>query len=151
MDSIIIDNKQSQNFININKDNKEGNMLSRWKNKTIFKGAVVSIAACILMLIPALSHALPQGGNVAGGGASISTPDTSTMNITQTTNRVIINWQGFSIDVNELVKFIQPGSSAVALNRVVGVDPSSILGQLVANGNIFLVNPNGIVFGLILR
>ncbi len=147
MDSIIIDNKQSQNFININKDNKEGNMLSRWKNKTIFKGAVVSIAACILMLIPVISHALPQGGNVAGGGASISTPDTSTMNITQTTNRAIINWQGFSIDVNELVKFIQPGSSAVALNRVVGVDPSSILGQLVANGNIFLVNPNGIVFG----
>src|SRR4030042_3043820 len=147
MASIIIDNKQSQNFININKDNKEGKMLSRWKNKTIFKGAVVSIAVCILMLIPVISHALHQGGNVTGGGASISTPDASTMNITQTTNRAIINWQGFSIDVNELVKFIQPGSSAVALNRVVGVDPSSILGQLVANGNIFLVNPNGIVFG----
>jgi filamentous hemagglutinin family protein len=132
---------------NMNKDNKEGKMLSRLKTQRILKGAMVSIILCMFMLIPAMSHALPQGGNVTGGSASISTPDPSTMNITQTTNKAIINWQGFSIDVNELVKFIQPGSSAVALNRVVGVDPSSILGQLVANGNIFLVNPNGIVFG----
>ncbi len=135
------------NISNMNKDNKEGKMLSRLKTQRTLKGAMASIILCMFMLIPAMSHAIPQGGDVVGGSASISTSDPSTMNITQTTNKVIINWQGFSIDVNELVKFIQPGSSAVALNRVVGIDPSLILGQLVANGRIFLVNPNGIVFG----
>ncbi|MEW6486101.1 MAG: filamentous hemagglutinin N-terminal domain-containing protein, partial [Pseudomonadota bacterium] len=122
-------------------------MLSRLKTQMTLKGAMVGIILCMFMLIPAISHAIPQGGDVVGGTASISTPNASTMNITQTTNKVIINWQGFSIDVNELVEFIQPGSSAVALNRVVGVDPSLILGQLVANGNVFLINPNGILFG----
>lgn len=63
------------------------------------------------------------------------------------TDKAIINWNGFSINVNELVKFIQPSSSAIALNRVIGADPSVILGQLTANGRVFLINPNGILFG----
>jgi filamentous hemagglutinin family protein len=49
--------------------------------------------------------------------------------------------------VNELVRFLQPGQTAVALNRVTGVDPSTILGQLIANGQVFILNPNGVVFG----
>ncbi len=117
-----------------------------WMRK-MSKDALAVLGICILMLMPALAHALPQGGNVIGGSASISTPNSGTMNIVQSTNKAIINWQGFSIDTNELVKFVQPGSSAVALNRVVGIDPSSILGQLSANGKVFLVNPNGIYFG----
>ena len=89
----------------------------------------------------------PQGGTVVGGQADIATPNPLTTIINQTSDRAIINWNGFSIDVNELVRFLQPGQSAVALNRVTGVDPSIILGQLVANGRVFLMNPNGVVFG----
>ncbi|MFH0792525.1 MAG: filamentous hemagglutinin N-terminal domain-containing protein, partial [bacterium] len=89
----------------------------------------------------------PQGGDVVAGTAAITRPDAVTTNIAQATEKAIINWGGFSIDVNELVKFLQPNASSVALNRVTGADPSTILGQLLANGRVFLVNPNGVVFG----
>ena len=69
------------------------------------------------------------------------------MVITQTTANVAINWQRFDVRAGESVTFVQPSSSAVALNRVIGADPSTILGSLSANGNVFLVNPNGILFG----
>jgi len=90
---------------------------------------------------------LPQQGTVAGGSATITTPNAATMFINQATDKAIINWNSFSIGTNELVKFMQPGAASVVLNRVTGVDPSSILGQLAANGRVFLVNPNGILFG----
>ena len=100
-----------------------------------------------IILFPRLVLALPAGGQVVGGSASISQANGQTLNVNQSSNKAIINWKGFSINVNELVKFNQPSSSSVILNRVTGVDPSSILGQLVANGRIFVVNPNGILFG----
>jgi filamentous hemagglutinin family protein len=60
---------------------------------------------------------------------------------------VAINWQSFGIGTGEGVRFVQPNGNSVALNRVLGPDPSSILGSLSANGKVFLVNPNGILFG----
>src|SRR5207237_7340740 len=67
--------------------------------------------------------------------------------INQSSQNVAINWQSFGIGLTETVRFVQPNSSSVALNRVLGSDPSSILGHLSANGKVFLVNPNGILFG----
>ncbi len=111
---------------------------------------VKNIAASVL-IISALSavsaYALPQGGNVVAGSASISTSGSTTMLINQATNRAIVDWNKFNINANELVKFMQPGKASVILNKVIGTDPSSILGALQANGRVFLVNPNGIVFG----
>ncbi len=72
---------------------------------------------------------------------------TSALTITTNANRSIINWGSFSIDVNELTKFIQPSALSAVLNRVTGQDPSAILGALQSNGRVFLLNPNGIVFG----
>ncbi|MBI3268847.1 MAG: filamentous hemagglutinin N-terminal domain-containing protein [Planctomycetes bacterium] len=108
--------------------------------------AILTPTAALLLLgqAPALP---PDGASVSGGQATVQKLDPSTLEVRQTTDRAIINWKGFSIDVNELVKFVQPGSGSVALNRVTGNDPSSILGSLAANGRVFLVNPNGIVFG----
>jgi filamentous hemagglutinin family protein len=59
----------------------------------------------------------------------------------------IINWNGFSIGADEITRFIQQSASSAVLNRVVGQDPSRILGALLSNGRVFLINPNGIVFG----
>ena len=84
---------------------------------------------------------------VVHGTATVTTPDASTTLIHQTTDRSIINWQSFSIRNNEYVEFIQPGTSSISLNRVIGGSPSSILGNLSANGQVYLVNPNGIYFG----
>ena len=69
------------------------------------------------------------------------------MNINQGTSKAIINWKGFSIARPETVRFLQPGASSIALNRVIGVDPSHLYGTLSANGRIFLINPNGIMVG----
>ncbi len=59
----------------------------------------------------------------------------------------IINWRAFSIGSNEITRFIQQSSASSVLNRVVGADPSVILGALQSNGRVFLINPNGILFG----
>nr|WP_232850019.1 MBG domain-containing protein [Bowmanella yangjiangensis] len=89
---------------------------------------------------------LPSGGQVvAGDGALHYQGDTLTIH--QQSDKLIANWQQFSIGRDHSVNFIQPGSQAVALNRVIGHDPSHIYGQLTANGQVFLVNPNGILFG----
>lgn len=104
------------------------------------------LAVSVMMSFGAGSYAAPVGGAVAAGGASISTSGTKTT-ITQTTQNAAINWQSFGIAGGESVQFMQPNSSSVSLNRVVGPDASGIFGNLSSNGKVFLVNPNGILFG----
>ena len=66
--------------------------------------------------------------------------------ITNTPNAVI-NWQSFSVAKGAVTEFIQQSTSSAVLNRIVGQDPSQILGSLQSNGQVYLINPNGIVFG----
>ncbi len=90
----------------------------------------------------------PMGGQVVGGSATIQGQSTSNVTVNQFSNRVILNWQSFNIGVGETTRFIQPNAASVALNRVVGArSPSSIFGNLTANGQVFLVNPEGFIFG----
>ncbi|MHB8709539.1 MAG: two-partner secretion domain-containing protein, partial [Desulfuromonadales bacterium] len=108
--------------------------------------ALKALAVSLMMAFGANVFALPVDGVVTAGGASFSSTANSTT-ITQSSQNVAINWQSFSIGAGEAVQFIQPNSSSVALNRVLGADPSNIFGSLSANGKVFLVNPNGILFG----
>ncbi|MBI3515451.1 MAG: filamentous hemagglutinin N-terminal domain-containing protein [Proteobacteria bacterium] len=89
----------------------------------------------------------PQGGTVRGGSATIGAPVGGRLDINQTSDRAIIDWRGFSIGAGEITRFNQPSATAATLNRVVGEDPSHILGQLSANGRVLLINPNGVLFG----
>ncbi|ESQ81528.1 hypothetical protein AEAC466_21250 [Asticcacaulis sp. AC466] len=89
--------------------------------------------------------ALPTGGQVVGGQATISQSG-NTQTITQTSQNAAIDWQSFNIGADGKVIFNQPNASAVALNRVLGGDASKIYGVLQANGQVFLVNPNGVLF-----
>jgi filamentous hemagglutinin family protein len=108
--------------------------------------ALNALGFAVLFCLGGSVYALPVGGVVVAGSASISSsPGTTT--ITQTTQSAAVNWQKFNISVGEHVQINQPNSSSVLLNRVLGADPSSILGSLSANGKVFLVNPNGILFG----
>jgi filamentous hemagglutinin family protein len=68
------------------------------------------------------------------------------MTITNSPN-AIINWQNFSIGAQNTVNFQQQSAASKVLNRVVGTDPSSILGKLSSNGQVWLLNPNGVLFG----
>jgi filamentous hemagglutinin family protein len=103
------------------------------------------MAFSLMMAFGTNAVALPVGGVVAEGGASISSTAGSTT-ITQSSQNVAINWLSFSIGQGEAVQFVQPNSDSVALNRVLGPDPSSILGSMTANGKVFLINPNGVLF-----
>lgn len=108
--------------------------------------ALKALAISLVLSFTANVHALPAGGVVSAGGASISSGAGNTT-ITQSTQNAAINWQSFNIGAAETVRFVQPNSNSVMLNRVLGSDPSSILGSLAANGKVFLINPNGILFG----
>jgi filamentous hemagglutinin family protein len=105
------------------------------------------VAAGSLVLLASTAYGLPQGASVKSGSVSISQPTANTMQIDQHTPKTIINWQGYSILTGEAVQYVQPGASSIALNRVIGVDPSYIYGQLSGNGQIWVINPNGLLVG----
>ena len=88
----------------------------------------------------------PADGVVRGGAATIAQSGTTTT-ITQTTDRAVIDWRSFNIAANETVTFAQPGAASAVLNRVTGGQFSSLQGALNANGQVFLVNPNGVMIG----
>lgn len=89
---------------------------------------------------------LPTNPRVAAGLASIATAGTR-MDVTQTTQKAVINWDTFNIGKSAQVNFNQPNSSAVVLNRVTTGTASMIDGKLTANGQVFLINPAGVYFG----
>ena len=102
-------------------------------------------AAVLLAVSVQTAQANPTGASVVGGNASFATSG-NTLTVTNTPG-TIINWQGFSINSNEVTRFAQQSAASTVLNRVVGSDPSNIMGTLQSNGRVFLINPNGILFG----
>ncbi len=106
-----------------------------------------TVVAALLAAYGTLAMAaLPTGGQLVAGNAVVAVSG-NTMTITQASQNAVLNWQSFNIGVADAVRFMQPNSAAVALNRVIGADPSTILGSLSSNGKVFLVNPHGILFG----
>src|SRR5437764_9382175 len=104
--------------------------------------------AALLPLLAADAGAGPNGGTVVGGAATINNPGTANVTINQITDKAIINWRMFDIGPGERATFVQPSANAIALNRVTGgLGPTQILGTLDANGRVFVVNRDGIIFG----
>jgi filamentous hemagglutinin family protein len=91
------------------------------------------------------AQAAPVNPTVVAGQASFNFQG-KTYSITNTPN-AIINWQGFSLGADEVARFIQQSADSKVLNRITGQDPSVILGALQSNGKVFLINPNGVLFG----
>ncbi|WP_313433131.1 GLUG motif-containing protein [Acinetobacter sp.] len=98
------------------------------------------------VLSASIVFAGPTGGVVSSGTASISSAGTTTT-INQSTAKAAIDWSSFSTNSNEIVNFVQPNSSSITLNRVTGTSASNLNGQLNANGQVFIINPNGVLFG----
>jgi filamentous hemagglutinin family protein len=105
-----------------------------------------SALSCATFLAPAQTHAGPTDGTVTSGAASITQSGLNT-NIHQFSDRAIIDWRSFDVNANESVRFYQPGSSSITLNRINDSKASQINGRIEANGQIMLLNQNGIVFG----
>lgn len=86
----------------------------------------------------------PTGGQVKAGSASITQAPGAT-NIRQNSQRAVIDWTSFNIGAGGRVDIDQPNADAALLNRVTGKDASTIAGAMNANGQVFLVNQNGVV------
>lgn len=100
------------------------------------------LTLAIVIANSSLTQAAPTGGEVIGGSANINGST-----ITQTSDVVIIKWDDFNIDAGETVTFEQ-NTNHVAINNILDTDPSLILGNINADGTVFLSNPNGFIFGV---
>ena len=107
--------------------------------------ARTSLAGAALCLV-GLAQAGPQGAQVTAGAGTVTHAGTTTT-VRQGGQTLDINWLSFNVAKNETVDFIQPGASAIAINRILGGNGSEILGHVNANGQVWLINPNGVLFG----
>lgn len=111
------------------------------------KSAAIAVAIIAMSLHSSSVQAMPEQGKIVAGEGEIARPDEKTMVINQKTDRLALDWQKFNIAKDEKVHFDQNSKSAIALNRVVGDGRSIIDGSLSAKGHVFVINPNGVLFG----
>src|SRR5579862_4934209 len=109
--------------------------------------AILLGSSCLSTVALNVAHAQPTGGQVVLGTASISNPGANSTVIDQKTGKAIINWDSFSIGAGGSVRFNQPDANSIALNRVMGGQASSFYGDLSANGQVWILNRNGMLFG----
>lgn len=115
--------------------------MSRWRSLLLATSALAPLG-----LASALAG--PNGATVVGGSATVQGQGTPTVTVTQQSQNAIINWNTFNIGAGETTKIVMPNANSVELDRVTGnLGSSQIFGSLSSNGNLFLINPNGILFG----
>lgn len=122
--------------------------------RRILSGGLLCIA--VLVGVIAGAHAEPSNGTiVAGGGVGASIGSVANagggfdVTVQQNSGQMVVTWDDFNIDANDVVNFIQPSSSAIAVNKVVGglVTPTMIDGTLTGNGHVWILDPAGVAFG----
>jgi large exoprotein involved in heme utilization and adhesion len=109
---------------------------------SISSASVPAIVGSLLLLGLSplvLAGTLPLGGQVNSGSAEISVSGNK-LQVAQSSEKVVIDWQSFSIGQGNEVEFSQPSAQAAASNRVTGSKVSEIRGSFKANGQVFLVN-----------
>src|ERR1043165_2333332 len=107
---------------------------------------VLKSLICLGLFHPFLAHAAPEGFQLIAGDASPPVQDGQKWTINSASN-AIIQWDSFSIDAAESVRFQQMTSDSAVLNRVTGLEQSALLGSLLSNGCVYLLNPNGVLIG----
>ena len=151
-----------------NKFGEEITFKLRLRNHALVSALAAAGILCSIALPNAVAAPLPVPCGGCGYYSGTSTPinfvqagtlanlDTATglpvangtnLTITQTSPTAILNWQNFNIDKGYSVNFVQPSSTSSALNRIWDANPTNISGALTANGQIYLINRNGIIFG----
>jgi len=119
--------------------------------RTRARGKRGGAVAAILLAVGGPAHALdnnalPTGGTISAGQGNIATSG-STMTVMQGSTRMVADWSSYNIGKNATVTYVQPSTGSIALNRIASTSPSQIFGHLNANGQVWLLNSAGIVFG----
>ncbi len=133
---------------------KISKQLRSFRNSSALTGPMAALGAMSVLFGSGAAHAgglnpdtLPTGANVVGGKATIAQSG-NTLDVNQSTNRTVIDWRSFDIGSNATTNFHQPDSSSIAVNRVnSSANPTDIEGHLNANGQVWILNPNGVFFG----
>jgi trimeric autotransporter adhesin len=110
--------------------------------------AIVAARAALApaVIAPVVSSTHPTGGQVTAGSGRIDVGDHLTT-IQQDSQNLSLDWSSFNIGAQDTVNFLQPNAQSIAVNRIADPNGSAILGHLNANGQVFLINPNGVLFG----
>ena len=128
------------------KSRKKGICGARLRSASLVKSVALALAlGAGVLAAPALTYALPQGG-VAGPNVAINTAGNQ-MDITSSVKNNVINWSSFDIAKGETVRFDNGAFTNNYLNLIKSVNPSVIDGTLKGGNKVFLVNPNGVIFG----
>ncbi len=100
--------------------------------------------------VPASGAVPSTWSNVSGVSQATDGSGQTTVTIKQSGQQALLNWQSFNVGTHTTVDFDQGGNTSwIAINRITdptGV-PSQILGRIKADGQVYLINPNGILFG----
>ncbi|MDN2696387.1 YDG domain-containing protein, partial [Janthinobacterium sp. SUN073] len=110
------------------------------------KAANRSILFSALLAAAPVAMAGPTGGQVTAGNGSIS-QNGATTTVTQASQNLSLHWTSFNTTNQETVNFVQPSASAIAVNRISDTNATQFFGRLNANGQVYLINPNGVLFG----
>lgn len=116
------------------------------RDKRVPMLALTLLASAVAAMVGTAHAAGPVGGQIIAGSGSIQQSGLIT-NIQQNSPTLQLNWQSFNVGADQTVNFLQPGASSIAVNRVLSNTPSDIYGHLNANGQVWLINPNGVLFG----
>jgi filamentous hemagglutinin family protein len=130
-------------------DNALLNTAPRAVPRSVGRAVGLAVRAACLVMAHAAQAQMPSGGQVVAGSVTLppsANSPAAQQTITQHSHKAIVNWDSFSIGAGNHLRINQPSRQSVLLNRVTGNNPSAIFGQLTANGQIFLVNPQGIYF-----
>ena len=121
---------------------------TRFKKLPFPLRATSAFLSAVMLFTPmgASARNLPTGAQIVRGQVLINTTG-KVMDVHQQSSKAIVNWQSFDIGHGYEVNVNQPSARAAMLARVIGANPSEIYGKLTANGHLYLVNPNGILFG----
>ncbi|MBD4238247.1 filamentous hemagglutinin N-terminal domain-containing protein [Xanthomonas citri pv. citri] len=113
--------------------------------------ALALAAALMAMPVSGLAQVaanqLPTGGSIVGGTGTINAASGTTRVVDQTSSRMALTWSAFDIGSAATMTFNQPTTTSVVLNLVQGGNPTQIFGNLTANGQVFLLNSNGVLLG----
>ncbi len=126
---------------------QEKTFLESLKSSGLAKGPSLLLAILLpFTLMPEMAYALPHGGVVTKGAATLSY-STNRLLVNQNTSSASFSWSSYNVGSSQTVQYRTPGSSSVSMNFIGGTTPAQISGQVISNGQLVFMDPNGIVFG----